>query len=207
MSSDTFTAVITIATIMIILFLLSDNNNKFEGFSEILFENVHGHNPYIYPEYRRRKNYMPIKADPKKTSAHRWHTRLPSLPKQRYLYYDNKYFNKNNDQSVSGYDPYPTSLKDRALLTDLPLQLKNRWHAVIDEETAKSDYLWKPDIKTGRMFSHDSDNKRNNYCPTCRSKTHLTTDPQHRFHTLHNNREMGLPHTIDTKNDLIELSN
>lgn len=146
-----------IILLIIIIIKLYNYKNNIEGF--LLFDfNVDGHNPYIYPEYRIRKNIKLLNKDQidiNKLNSLKWETRFPSLVKHRY-HYNDKIIDKYNIEKV--YDKYNNpifnphqpinSLNGKARLIELPLYLKNRYQATISLDQAFSDYLNYGDIIT-----------------------------------------------------------
>jgi hypothetical protein len=67
--------------------------------------------------------------------------RLPSIIKQKYQY--------NDVKETNNYLPV---LEDMARLKELPTDIKTRYHALLDKETAYNDYLYNPDILNGKQF-------------------------------------------------------
>jgi hypothetical protein len=119
----------------------STNINK-EGFIpeyELDIDNnkILGWDPIRGIEYRNRQNFMPRKLSRHKHLKSRmWETRFPNIVKQRYSY---------NDKKIKGLDYnqlFP--IGNSARLVELPLDLKNRYHALIDKDIAKTDDYYQP---------------------------------------------------------------
>lgn len=170
MDMDIITITIIIVILFIIMLYIQNKNIEKEKFT-MLDYNVEGHLPYIYPEYRRRHNYMPLDYNNlrlDKLRSQKWETRLPSLVKQKYSHND-KVINKYNIETTGSFNANESkgsNLKGKARLIELPLNLRNTYHATIDKNKALSDYLWIPHIRWGIHYpknAHINKKKLRNY--------------------------------------------
>lgn len=139
--------------VILIILLMNKKDNQAEGFIpeyELPIDNnrILGFDPWRQPEYRKRQNYYPRGYDRKDIKAHKWETRFPSLVDQRYKYNDER------DDSLSELSP----VTGRARLKELPLDLKNRWHAKIDKDIARTNLAYWP---TPKHLLDDTDSKCN----------------------------------------------
>ena len=128
-----------------------------------------GYDPAKGLEYRKRKNFYPRGPRPHQLRAHKWETRLPSLVKHRYSYDDKRIDGLGYLSPVRDFVPHNSNqifdVKGKARLKELPLNLKNRWHAVIDADVARTNLLYWPTTENvTKELARESDSQtKSNY--------------------------------------------
>ena len=139
--------------VLIIIFLV--NGKRFEGFDSISAEEIplskiqfivpqeQEHDSESYPRPVKRE-YPRDPWRPKYLQGQMLETRHPGLIKHRYSYDDQRLCSKN----------VPV-LKDMARLQELPLQLRNWYHAKLPKYLMKYDDYYQPSHILGRKYKNE----------------------------------------------------
>ncbi len=157
---------VIIVIIIIILWLLYGNGNEY--FDPIKHLGV----KYIYPSQgdsesvqKPTKNNYPRDIFRKHYfKGQRWETRLPGLVDHRYSY---------DDQRNCCTLP---AIEGKARLKDLPLHLRNWYHARIPSKIAKTDDYYWPDTIIGKKYKYEC-NRANDVYSSPRTIAPIITDP------------------------------
>jgi hypothetical protein len=116
------------------------NGNNIEGFLpeyEYYNTNIIGYDKYGFPPYKKLNLLYPRGVTRKdQMCANKWETRLPSLVDERYSYND-MMLNKDSLQVLT----------DVARLGELPLDLQNRYSAIVDNKFAQLSLAYYPDVQ------------------------------------------------------------
>lgn len=152
--------VITIVYIVLIILLcliIYSAINKTENFGND--ENVFGFNPYIYPVYEKVKDEMILPTKSNTGDINKWEKRFPYLVNQRYSYNDRYPDICDNGDYIFKESAY--SLADKALLTELPLKLSNKW---TNKSFVEDKYLYDGFDKCPKIINN-FDEKYRDYGP------------------------------------------
>ncbi len=103
--------------------------NKTEGFTYGKYDyNLSGFYPYSDNNFKKLQCHY--YSDPKnmvRVNRHRMETKLPVLSKHRHDYFDKHIHYKQVNRNYNNLRVLP----GKARLTELPLHLKNLWHALV----------------------------------------------------------------------------
>lgn len=126
--------------LLIIICLFGRRFNTVEGFLpeyEYYNTGIVGYDKYGFPPYKKLNLVYPRGAVRKnEMCANKWETRLPSLVDERYSY-DDMMLNKDDLQVLT----------DVARLGELPLDLQNRYSAIVDNKYAQLSLAYYPDVQ------------------------------------------------------------
>ena len=142
--------------VLIIIFLV--NGKRFEGFDSISAEEFPlSKIQFIVPQEQEQEHDSesyprPVKREyprdpwrPEYLKGQMLETRHPGLIKHRYSY---------DDQRLC-YKKPPPVLKDMARLQELPLQLRNWYHATLPKYLMKYDDFYQPSHILGRKYKNE----------------------------------------------------
>jgi len=152
--------IIPIILIIILIIFVTNKRNIFrtEGF-EPAINTEEAHGPILDIKFMMASDPLtesyprPIKREYprnlwryKQLKGQMWETRFPGLVGQRYDY---------NDQRLCYKNPGPPVVKDVARLQELPLQLRNWYHAKVPKYVTKGDDFYQPSHIVGKKYKNE----------------------------------------------------
>lgn len=168
MMNKKYVILLVVIIALLVIYYVINSSKKVEKFTNLQIEyeipnisnnKIGGSEEGQFAEYKNIESYSKYPRGVvrfNELDANRWETRLPSLINQRYMYNDNINseigFNNTYDPHIT-LDAYQQIASPKeaqgvvgATLTELPINMTNRYRGVIDDERARTSLAYWPDV-------------------------------------------------------------